>query len=35
VDVVCYLLSKNNVRWRPADLPMDVDALQQIVIVPK
>jgi cytochrome c len=35
VDVVCYLLSKNNVRSGPTDLPTDVDALQQIVIVQK
>jgi len=35
VDVVCDRLSKNNVRAGPTDLPTDLDALQQIVIVPK
>jgi cytochrome c len=35
VDVVCYLLSKNDVRAGQTDLPTDVEALQHVVIVPQ
>jgi cytochrome c len=35
VDVVCYLLSKNDVRAGPTDLPTEVEVLQHVVIVPQ
>lgn len=35
VDILTYLLSKNDVPSGPRELPIDLDALQRIMITPK